>query len=234
VRGIVVANLLCLATIAAPSSSAQEKPLPPPKIDLGFDASKAPPPDAKKGQPVARVLNQYVYLDQIRAGAPIGDKDKLLHLQFFVIGPLFDRFQEREKIAATREELAQLDAFLKKRKIDRVAGLTHLWFYRLLTGNKDPGQDRIDAIVLWKIERELFKRYGGVVAVSKFRSPIPIEAYRRFLEDAQRTGAFEIFDAKLRQAFFEQLSEKPRFTVPPEEINFDQPWWVTAAAGDSK
>jgi hypothetical protein len=233
VRGIVTAILLCHGTLVATFSSAQEK-LPPPKVDLGFDASKVPPPDAKKGQPVARVLNQYVNPDQIRLNSPVGDKDKLLHLQYFIIAPLFDRFQEREKIAATREELAQLEAFLKKRGIDTAGALTHLWFYRLLTGNKDPGQDRMDAIVLWKIERELFKRYGGVVAVSKFRSPIPLEAYRRFLEDTQRTGAFEIFDPKLRQAFFEQLSEKPRFTVPPEEINFDKPWWLMAAAENSK
>jgi hypothetical protein len=229
VRVTIIAVLLSFSAIVAPLATGQDKP-PSPKTDLGFDSSKVPPPDPKKGQPVARVLNQYVYPDQIRSGAPVSDKDKLLSLQFFVIGALFDRFKEREKITATREELDQLDAFLKKRKLDRVAGLTHLWFYRLLSGDQAPGQDRVDAILLWKIERELFKRYGGVVAVSKFRSPIPVDAYRRFLVDTERSGAFEILDLKMRQAFFEQLSEKPRFTVPPAEIDFDKPWWVTAGA----
>jgi hypothetical protein len=229
VRATVIAVLLCFATTATPSATGQNKP-PPPQTDLGFDASKVPPPDPKKVQPVARVLDQYIYPDQIRSGAPVSDKDKLLYLQYFIIGPLFDRLKEREKIAATPEELAQLEAFLKKRKIDRVPALTHLWFFRLRSGNKAPGQDRIDAIVLWKTEGELFKRYGGVVAVSKFRSPIPVDAYRRFLEDAEGTRAFEILDPKLHDAFFKQLSEKPRFTVPPAKIDFETPWWVTAGA----
>jgi hypothetical protein len=229
----VIAVLLCYATTATPPATGQNKS-PPPKTDLGFDASKVHPPDPKKGQPVARVLDQYIYPNQIRPAATVSEKDKLLYLQYFVIGPLFDRFKEREKIEATPEELAQLEAFLKKRNVESAGVLTELWWYRLLTGNKTPGQDRIDAVVLWKSERELFKRYGGVVAYSKFRAPMPFDGYRRFLEDSERTGAFELFEKQLREAFYQRFRQKPRLTVPPDKINFDKPWWVTADADQPK
>lgn len=55
-RPILIAFLLSLGSLTAISAVAQEK-APPPKTDLGFDASKVPPPDLKKGEPVARVLN---------------------------------------------------------------------------------------------------------------------------------------------------------------------------------
>ena len=239
-RGILIANLLCHGIAVAQTFSVPDKPAPP-KTDLGFDASTVPPSDPKRGKPVARVLDQYIYPDQPWLNRPTSEKDKLLYLQYYILGPLFDRFKEREKIEPTREELTRLEAFLKKRD-SAAAGLTHLYFYRMLTGKRDPAQHRIDAIVLWKIERELFNRYGGVVIVSKFRSPMPRDAYRRFLDEAERTGAFEIFDPKLRRAFFEQLNVKPRFTVPPEEVNFDIPWWIqlesagaeSSAIGSSK
>ena len=235
---LILITLCC--SLAALAAAAQEKPSSP-KTDLGFDATKVAPPDPMRGKPVARVLDQYIYPDQPWLNRPTSEKDKLLALQYYILGPLFDRFKEREKFEPTREELARLEALFKKRDNETV-GLTHLFFYRMLTGKRDPAQHRIDAIVLWKIERELFKRYGGVVIISKFRSPMPRDAYRRFLEDAERTGAFEIFDPKLRQAFFQQLSLKPRFTVPPEEVNFDIPWWVqlespgaeSSASGPSK
>jgi hypothetical protein len=120
-----------------------------------------------------------------------------------------------------------LEAFLKKADSE-TAGLTHLFFYRTVTGKHNPRQVRIDAIVLHKIELALYNRYGGVVGRNKFRGPMPVDAYLHFLEDAERTGAFEIFDKQRREAFFDSWKQRPRFVVPPAEVNFDKPWWVTA------
>jgi hypothetical protein len=58
-RLIVIALPFCFGLLVAP---AQVKT--PPKTDLGFDASEAPPPDPMKGKPLARVLDQYIYSDQ--------------------------------------------------------------------------------------------------------------------------------------------------------------------------
>jgi hypothetical protein len=224
-RVIVISTLLCSATIVAPSATGQDK-APSPKIDLGFDASKVPLPDPKKGKPVARVLDQYIYPDQPPFQSPVSDKDKTYWLQSYILCPLFDRFKEREKIEPTREELAQLEAFQRKAGSDTV-GLTHVFFYRRLSGKHDPGQDRIDAIALWKIERILYDRYGGVVGRNKFRGPMPVDAYHHFLKDAERTGAFQIFDKQRREGFFDSWKQRPRFVVPPDEVSFDKPWWVT-------
>ncbi len=108
-RTILIAIVLFQATFAADIASAQDS-VPPPKTDLGFDSSKVPPPDPKKGKPVARVLDQYIYPDQPGLNSATSDKDELLYLQYYIIGPLFDRHKEQEKINATPEEIAQLEA----------------------------------------------------------------------------------------------------------------------------
>jgi hypothetical protein len=234
VRGILISILLCHGSLVASFAWAQDKSSPPPKTDLGFDASKVPPPDPKRGKPLLRVLDQYIYPDEWVLMARLSERDRMFYLQCYVLGPLFDRFKDREKIEPTREELEQLEAFLKNRNMDTAGGLTELWWYRLHTSNKTPGQDRIDAVMLWKIERELFNRYGGVVTFSKFRSPMPFDAYRKFLEDAERTRAFEIIDKEVRAAFFERFRGKPRFVVPPDKVDLDTPWWAAAEADKAR
>ena len=59
---------------------------------------------------------------------------------------------------------------------------------------------------------------------------MPFDGYRKFLEDSERTGAFEIFDQERRAAFFERFRQKPRLVVPPDEVDFDTPWWIEAEA----
>jgi hypothetical protein len=126
-----------------------------------------------------------------------------------------------------------LEAFQKENDTETV-GLTHLFFYRIHSGKNDPAVHRSDAIVLNKTEGVLYKRYGGVVGLNKFRGPIPIDADRQFLEDAERTGAFEIFDKQLRESFFDNWKQKPRFVVPPDKVDFDTPWWKAAEADKAK
>ena len=43
----------------------------------------------------------------------------------------------------------------------------------------------------WKSNRQLYREYGGRVIFQQF-GPEPLDAYRRFLEEQQNAGAFEV------------------------------------------
>lgn len=53
----------------------------------------------------------------------------------------------------------------------------------------------------WKIHRELWRQYGGRIVYQQ-GGPEPLDAIRRFLEERQATGAFQILDRALEAAFW--------------------------------
>jgi hypothetical protein len=86
------------------------------------------------------------------------------------------------------------------------------------------------AIERWKLNRELYREFGGRIIFQQF-GPEPLDAYRQFFKDRQREGAFTIhkqeFDAEFWRyftdesihSFFEPGSEAETqaFEVPPWE-----------------
>jgi hypothetical protein len=54
----------------------------------------------------------------------------------------------------------------------------------------------------WKVQRSLYRQYGGRVLVSSFGFHVAIDAQQRFLRDEETRGSFEIFDPDLRAAFW--------------------------------
>jgi hypothetical protein len=86
----------------------------------------------------------------------------------------------------------------------------------------------------WKLNRVVYKRYGGAVIWQQFNPMEPVGAYRQFLEDAEASRAFEIFDAKDREAFFYYYRRSHPFVIPAERFDFDKPWWRQASREDGK
>ena len=82
----------------------------------------------------------------------------------------------------------------------------------------------------WKLNRELYRQYGGRIIAQQL-GPEPLDAYRQFLEEQQREGAFSIqrkeFEAEFWRyfrddsihSFFDPGSreEAEAFQVPPWE-----------------
>lgn len=56
-------------------------------------------------------------------------------------------------------------------------------------------------ILQWKINRALYKQYGGRIIFQQ-GGPEPLDAYRRFLEQAQSRGDFTIVDQTLEAPFW--------------------------------
>jgi len=81
----------------------------------------------------------------------------------------------------------------------------------------------------WKLNQALYQQYGGRIIVQQ-GGPEPLDAYRTFLGDEQRHGAFEFLDRSLEAAFWRYyLTDSMHSFYPPgsmeERQAFQTPWW---------
>jgi hypothetical protein len=86
-------------------------------------------------------------------------------------------------------------------------------------------------ILQWKINRALYKQYGGRVIFQQ-GGPEPLDAYRRFLEEAQSRGDFRIVSKDLEAAFWRYYRDDGIHSFYPpgsrEEAQvFDTPPWLS-------
>jgi hypothetical protein len=90
----------------------------------------------------------------------------------------------------------------------------------------DPGRQTgqyASWIELWKMNRALYERYGGVVALTQF-GPYPHGARAALLEDYERQGLLRFSDPGLRELLFAPLAARPALVVAPGEVDFT-PYW---------
>jgi hypothetical protein len=87
------------------------------------------------------------------------------------------------------------------------------------------------AVKGWKFDRALYRQYGGAVIFQQSNPFEPVGAYRKFLEEHERKGSFEILDAALRRSFWEYYTGEPEMVVPPAEVNYETPWWLQKPKG---
>jgi hypothetical protein len=83
----------------------------------------------------------------------------------------------------------------------------------------------------WKINQALYRDYGGRIIFQQ-GGPEPLDAYRRFLEEQQRQGAFAIADKDLAAAFWRYYTNDAIHSFYPagsaeEAQAFVSPWWLT-------
>lgn len=98
---------------------------------------------------------------------------------------------ERSRLAA---EVASLDDF--------IAALGDLGAAKADPQEEEARQLVAAAFILqWKINRALYKQYGGRIIFQQ-GGPEPLDAYHRFLEEAQSRGDFRIVDKTLEAAFW--------------------------------
>lgn len=84
-------------------------------------------------------------------------------------------------------------------------------------------------VLQWKVSKSLYQQYGGTVIFQQSNPLEPIGAYQKFLEEQEQKKAFEIFDPQLRTAFWCYFTCEQTMIVPPEEVNYDVPWWLQKA-----
>ncbi|MGH8657331.1 MAG: hypothetical protein ACREV4_02265 [Gammaproteobacteria bacterium] len=168
------------------------------------------------GDAVARVYGETIYRDQLESGTG-GSTDRSQHrLSQLILGPLYERYVREHGIAATDTDVQQLlSAFAK--------------FQPQGKGHLEGALGRQIAepwILKWKLSKALYEQYRGTVIFQQGNPLEPVGAMRRFLEEQEQSGAFEIFDEDYRRRFWEYYTRQHSGQVPPEKVDFDQPWWL--------
>ena len=82
----------------------------------------------------------------------------------------------------------------------------------------------------WKINRALYQDYGGRIIFQQ-GGPEPLDAYRRFLEEQQKRGAFAIADKDLEAGFWRYYRDDAIHSFYPagsaeEAKAVRTPWWL--------
>ena len=83
-------------------------------------------------------------------------------------------------------------------------------------------------VLRWKINQALYRKYGGRVIFQQAGLE-PLDAYRDFLRDQERTGAFIIVDKQSAAQFWRYFTTDRMHTfLPPKEgaQSMQTPWWL--------
>jgi hypothetical protein len=78
-------------------------------------------------------------------------------------------------------------------------------------------------VEMWKLNRAIYERYGGVVAPMEF-GPSPHGARAALIADYERLGLLQFADAGLRERVYAMLEHPPSTVVPPDRVDFT-PYW---------
>jgi hypothetical protein len=180
-------------------------------ITIAALATSLLPALASAKEPVAKVLGQTIYSDDPAKPARGLDGQ--------ILRPLLKRFAEQERLTVTDAEVTELETALK-------------------LPPPPPGLSEADKAMLrqfpremvlqWKVSKALYQRYGGEVIFQQANPMEPVGAMRRFLEEQEKAGAFQIYNADDRKRFFEYFVRQHPMVVPKEKVNFDVPWWKQA------
>ena len=149
-------------------------------------------------------------------------------MQEAILTRLFNQYAAQHGIEATNAEISNLIGELQRGMqedgLTVEADLTPDEATQVETMRRDMARSMIRQ---WKINRRLYGEYGGRVIYQQL-GPEPLDAYRRFLEEQQRAGAFTILDKSLEAAFWQYFTDDTRHTFfkkGSEAGAFEQPPW---------
>ncbi len=80
----------------------------------------------------------------------------------------------------------------------------------------------------WKVNKALFAKYGGRVIFQQ-AGPEPLDAYRDFLKEQEKNGAFRIIDKQYEAPFWRYFTDDSMHTFCSKEDGakfLDTPWWL--------
>lgn len=83
-------------------------------------------------------------------------------------------------------------------------------------------------ILQWKINRALYRQYGGRIAYQQ-GGPEPVDAYRLFLQERQARGDFAIYAPQLEASFWSYYRDDSKHSFYPRDSRqeaeaFKTPW----------
>src|SRR5262245_15326787 len=102
---------------------------------------------------------------------------------------------------------------------------------------KEESERRVAAhfVEQWKRSKALYEEYGGIVLFTQANPMEPVGAMRKLLEIHQAKGDFEIYDEQLKQQFWKYYLYPISWKVlPPDKVDYSEPWWLKKPPGGEK
>jgi TonB family protein len=174
---------------------------------------------------IAIVLSKQIFLNQLLPPPPIKlekkrqelsrtDFDKWLletqarALSGLIQNSLFVEYSKENNLEPTDKEIED-----PMKKIDKeIEGLTKRIGSDSVLHSENVVKRRkeffVHMIRMWKVNGSLHRKYGGKVNLSNLGFHVPVYAVKKFLEEKEKGGAFEILDVKLREAFWAAVSDE--------------------------
>lgn len=175
----------------------------------------------------ARIARHYVESNGLRATASDLAEVSAYEADF----ELRDRAQRARKLAelgqrlaagiASADARAQTEEF--RRVLLRLARRDAESDLQSTHGPGDRAAVRSPLIEMWKMNRDLYERYGGRVVLTEL-GPYPHGAWEALIAEYERAGWLEFRQAEVRQRFFRFLAVPPGPAVSPSEVDFT-PFW---------
>ena len=162
---------------------------------------------AEVKEAIAKVYGRTIYREDIQG--------KGKSLESLVLRPLYERFIKKHHIVATESEINEFltamgDALSTSNSPDERAMMREM---------------AKSSVLQWKVSKALYEKYGGEVIFQQANPLEPIGAERRFLEEQEKSGAFQILDPNERKKFFDYYVRPQPMVIPPSEVNYERPWW---------
>lgn len=198
----IIATLFACAGCQGTKPSDQREP-----SQIASDSARntpAYPTTLPSGEPFAlRVLHQTYAPGAVKPNQVIR----------IVSNPLLQKFAIDNNLAPTQQELEDFAQALKRSKSggdtsDRII----------------PASLASNFLLSWKIDRELYNKYGGAVIFQQMNPQEPVEAYGKYLRECEARGEFVIADEQLAETFWDYFEGPHRMVVPPEDVDFSTPW----------
>ncbi|MGD8678162.1 MAG: META domain-containing protein [Chromatiales bacterium] len=118
--------------------------------------------------------------------------DDSAEMQQIILTRLFDRYAAEHSLKATDEEIetwiARMQEAMDADGFNAVNELTPEEAAEFQSMRREMARSLIDH---WKLGRALYEQYGGRIIYQQL-GPEPLDAYREFLQEQQKAGAFDI------------------------------------------
>lgn len=157
-------------------------------------------------------------------------------LRSIILGRLLEAYAEEHGVTVSNQEIARylerMDQRLREELGDNYEDTSGLSDEEQAKLQRMRQQMAASAVQNWKVSRALYEQYGGRIIYQQV-GPEPLDAYRLFLTEAAKGGAFEITDGDVATRFWSFFSDDQRHDFMAEGSEaalraFDHPPWTTA------
>lgn len=84
----------------------------------------------------------------------------------------------------------------------------------------------VKQVMQYQTEKAMYEEFGGSVIFLQSNPMMPIDAYKVLLSRYRDNGELKIIDKTLSETFWKVFEPPFQFEIPPENIDFSQPWWL--------